>query len=185
MKIKPARAGDSAKAAEPRYDEKTSEPDRKISLPKGLRSIIAKQPFFKGLTAQQIEVLADSAMEEEFDRGESILEEGDAANRFYLILKGKVLVESETREHGRIPIQTLGPGDDLGWSWLFPPYYLRFSARALEPTKAIFFYGTRLREQCEQDPVLGYEVMKRVSGAMLKNLTMTRQELLKRMVQKA
>ena len=46
-----------------------------------------------------------------------------------------------------VPIRTLGPGDDLAWAWLFPPYDMHFSAWAIEPTRAIFFYGTRLREQ--------------------------------------
>lgn len=162
-----------------------STPERKISMPGDLRGIIARQPFFKGLTSQQIGVLADSAMEEEFDKGEVIAQEGDPANRFYLILEGKVLLESETPAHGRIPVQTLDPGDDLGWSWLFPPYYMIFSSRAIEPTRAIFFYGTRLRHQCDEDPVLGYEIMKRVANAMLESLNATRRELLKRATQKA
>jgi CRP/FNR family transcriptional regulator, cyclic AMP receptor protein len=79
----------------------------------------------------------------------------------------------------------LDPGDDLGWSWLFPPYYMIFSSRAIEPTRAIFFYGTRLRHQCDEDPVLGYEIMKRVANAMLESLNATRRELLKRATQKA
>jgi len=160
-------------------------PERKISMAKGLSSVIAKQPFFKGLTPPQIEVLADAAMVEEFDAGETIMAEGDPANRFYLILSGKVLLESETKEYGRIPIQTLGPGDDLGWSWLFAPYYMHFSARAVQPTKVIFFYATRLRARCEENPVFGFELMKRVAGAMLECLNLTRQELLKQAGKKA
>ena len=132
------------------------------------------------MAASQIKLLADSAMVEEFGPGETIMTEGDPANRFYLILEGKVLLESETPERGRVAIQTLGGGDDLGWSWLFPPYYSRLSARAIEPTKVIFFYGTRLREQCEQDPVFGYELMKRVTGAMLECMNATRRELMMR-----
>jgi len=36
--------------------------------------------------------------------------------------------------------------------------------------KAIFFYGTRLREQCEQDPAFGYELMKRTAEVVIKRL---------------
>jgi CRP/FNR family transcriptional regulator, cyclic AMP receptor protein len=77
-----------------------------------------------------------------------------------------------------IPIQTLGPGDDLGWSWLFPPYYLHLSARALEPTRTIFFHGTRLREQCEQDHDLGYQLMKRIAEVLIQRLRATQQRLM-------
>ena len=142
-----------------------------------LFSLIAQQSFFKGLNAHQFQALTDSAMEMQFEPGQSIFQEGSPANRFYLILEGKVVLVSEVKERGTIPIRTLGPGDDLGWSWLFPPYYLHFSARALEPTRTIFFYGTRLREQCEQDHELGYQLMKRVAEVLVQNLNATQQRL--------
>jgi CRP-like cAMP-binding protein len=98
-----------------------------------------------------------------FEPGQSIFQEGSPANRFYLILEGKVVVESKLKDRGMIPIQTLGPGDELGWSWLLPSSYLLLSARALEPTRTIFFYGTYLRKQCEQDHDFGYQLMQRIA----------------------
>jgi len=67
----------------------------------------------------------------------------------------------------------------LGWSWLFPPYNWHFSARAVEPTTAIFFYGTRLREECEDDPAFGFELMKRVAAIVIQRLQVTRVQLLR------
>ncbi len=116
-------------------------------------------------------------MEMQFETGQSILQEGSPANRFYLILEGKVALESELERRGQIPVKTLGPGDDLGWSWLFPPYSLHFSARALEPTRTIFFYGTRLREQCEADHELGYQLMKRIAEVLIQHLQAMQQRL--------
>lgn len=142
-----------------------------------LYTLIAEQPFFKGLNPQQLQLLTDSAMEMRFDAEQEILQEGSPANRFYLILEGKVVLESALSERDMIPIQTLGPGDDLGWSWLFPPYLLNSSARALDPTRTIFFYGTRLREQCEQDPALGFQLMQRVAGVVIQRLQVTQQRL--------
>ena len=77
-----------------------------------------------------------------------------------------------------IPIQVIEAGDVLGWSWLFPPYSWRFDARTLEPVKAIFFYGTRLREHCEADHDLGYELMKRMAAVVIQRLQATREQLL-------
>ena len=144
-----------------------------------LLEIIAQQPLFKGLSEQCLSLLGSSAMFNEFEVGERILQQSHAANRFYLVLEGKVELEMEAVEQGMIHIQTLGPGDDLGWSWLFPPYYLHFSARAIEPTKAIFFYGTRLRQQCEEDHDFGFEIMKRITAVMLHNLDAIQQQLVR------
>lgn len=140
-------------------------------------SILAAQPFFAGMGDRPLELLAQDSMLAEFKAGERILSEGGIANRFYLILEGQVELESSVFEDAAVHIQTLGVGDVLGWSWLFPPYYSHFDARAVTPTKAIFFYGTHLRELCEENHDLGYEMMKRVSEIVIKRLQATRREL--------
>jgi CRP-like cAMP-binding protein len=127
---------------------------------------------------EHLRSLKDSAMMMFYQPGEVIFREGDPANRFYLIQKGKVTIESSRRESEPVSIQTIGPGDVLGWSWLFPPYYWHFDARAVELTEAIFFYGTQLREQCERDHGLGYELMKRMTSVIIHRLQATRRHLL-------
>ena len=113
-----------------------------------------------------------------FEPGELLLREGDPANRFYLILRGKVSIESYTSDRGITPIQTLAGGEVLGWSWLFAPYYWHFNARAVELTEAVFFYGTPLRDECEADHDLGYELVKRMAEVMMARLQATRRQLL-------
>ena len=146
---------------------------------------IAGHPFCRGLSVRHVQILIDSAMETEFAAGQLIFREGDIANRFYLLQAGQVALESSAREREPILIQTVGAGDVLGWSWLFPPYYWHFDARAVERTTAIFFYGTRLREQCEADHDLGYELIKRISLILLNRLQATRRQLLERDAKRA
>lgn len=143
-----------------------------------LEASISQHPFLKGLSAEHLKILGDSAMRAEFKAGEVIFREGDPANRFYLIESGKVELESRKQDRPPVHIQTIGAGDVLGWSWLFPPYYWNFEAQAAEPAKAIFFYGTRLREKCDEDRAFGYELMKRMSAVMLQRLQATRKQLL-------
>jgi CRP-like cAMP-binding protein len=143
-----------------------------------LESVIAELPFLKGLSSKHLQTLADNAMQSQFKAGEMIFREGDPANRFYLIQSGQVALESSPKDRPAVRIQTIGAGDVLGWSWLFPPHYWRFDARALEPTSAIFFYGTRLREECEKDHDLGFELMKRMAGVVLERLQATRRQLI-------
>lgn len=143
-----------------------------------LEAAISDHPFMKDLSPRHLQTLIDSAMPLEFKANQTIFREGDPANRFYLIQSGKVALETSGQDQEPRLIQTIGAGDVLGWSWLFPPYYWHFAARAMEPTKAIFFYGTRLREQCEEDHDLGYELMKRMAGIVIDRLQATRKQLL-------
>lgn len=140
--------------------------------------LIGEHPFFKGLDPLHLRRLAASAMLTSFKQDELIFREGDMANRFYLIRDGKVALEAPRREGEPTLVQYIGAGDVLGWSWLFPPYYWHFDARAVEPTNAVFFYGTRLREQCEQDHSFGYEMMKRTSEVVIARLQAERKRLL-------
>ncbi len=135
-----------------------------------LYDLIAAQPFFSGLIPAHLQLLTASAMEMQFETGQFLLQEGSPANRFYLILAGQVVLESETPDRELIPLETLGPGDELGWSWLFPAHYLQSNARALVPTRTIFFYGTRIADQCEQDHAFGYQLTRRVAGTLLNRL---------------
>jgi CRP-like cAMP-binding protein len=143
-----------------------------------IESQIKAHPFLEGLTLRQYQILADCAMQSRFKTGEAIFNEGDPANRFYLIQKGKVVLESRTLDGGVVPIQTLGPGEVLGWSWLFPPYSWHFGARAEEETDAIFIYGTPLRNECEADHELGYELLKRMAEVILARLQSARRKWL-------
>jgi CRP/FNR family cyclic AMP-dependent transcriptional regulator len=143
-----------------------------------LAEAIAAHRFVHGMKREHQKMLADSAMFKRFEKDELIFKEGDPANRFYLICRGKVALESTRNAESTPLVQYDGEDEVLGWSWLFPPYYWHFGARAAEPTAAIFFYGTRLREQCEEDPAFGYDLMKRVAGVVIKRLQVTRVQLL-------
>lgn len=144
-----------------------------------LEELVAEHPFFNGLSPHQFRLLSDCAMFTKFEPDELIFREGDPANRFYLIRKGSVVLESHVMGRGRVPVQKVEAGEVLGWSWLFPPYYWHFDARAVEPTEAIFFYGAPLRDECENDHDLGYELVKRMAEVMMKRLQATRRQLLK------
>ena|SRR2546421_4689424 len=143
-----------------------------------LKACIAAHPFVKGLSARHLATLALYSSETEFGPGERIFREGEPANRFYLIIEGNVALEARAQNASPVLIQSIGAGDVLGWSWLFEPYVWHFDARAVEPTRAIFFYGTWLRDQCEEDHDFGSQVMKRVAAVLIERLQAERRRLL-------
>ncbi|MGA2555727.1 MAG: cyclic nucleotide-binding domain-containing protein [Verrucomicrobiota bacterium] len=143
-----------------------------------LAAAIAAHGFVADMRPEHLNKLLEVAMFKQFERDEMIFREGDPANRFYLVCQGKIALESGRKSDGSPLLHCIGPGEVLGWSWLFPPYCWHFSARAAEPTLAVFFYGTRLRQACDDDPVFGYELMKRVAAIVIQRLQVTRRHLL-------
>ena len=135
-------------------------------------------PFLVGLHSHHIRLLADCAMARSFDAGEYLFRQGEFANRFYLIEEGMVVLEALNNAGTCVVVEKVGAGKLVGWSWLFPPYIWHFDARATEPTSALFFYGTILREYCAKDPSLGFELFKRMSQVMIERLQSARARLL-------
>jgi CRP/FNR family transcriptional regulator, cyclic AMP receptor protein len=152
--------------------------EEKQSVKPTLAEVIASHRFFAGMKPEHIKILAETAMFKEFGRNEWICHEGDPANRFYLICSGKVAFETRRNDEPPVLAHFICEGEELGWSWLFPPYYWQYDARAVEPTTAIFFYGTRLRARCEENPAFGCELMKRIAGAAIRSLQLTRAQLI-------
>jgi len=143
-----------------------------------LATRVALHPFLAGMDPVRLALHTDCAIAKHFKMGQTILREGEYANRLYLIESGKVALEAQTGFGESILIEAIGPGDLLGWSWMFPPHVWQFTARALEAITAIFFYGTILREYCEKDHLLGYELLKRMSAVIVKRSQAARRQML-------
>lgn len=145
---------------------------------KTMANRVALHPFLAGMNRAQLVLLADCAVSVRFELGDIILSEGGQADRIFLIETGKVILESGKDYGERVVVDTIGAGDLLGWSWMFAPYLWQFTARAVEPTRAIFFAGPVLREYCERDHSLGYELLKRLTTVMNRRMQNARRKML-------
>jgi hypothetical protein len=63
---------------------------------------------------------------------------------------------------------------DFGRTSASREHVWHFDARALGPTKSIFFNGMLLRDYCERDHTLGYELFKRITKVMMLRLQRAR-----------
>jgi CRP-like cAMP-binding protein len=138
-----------------------------------LKKTLAQMPFLKDLTAPHLKTLAEHARRVRFESGQVIGREGDPADRFYLLLNGRVAIEAFIAEEGNVGFQNVGPGEPLGWSWLFPPFRWHFTARALESTEAVEWDTELLRQHSETDPKFGYEIASRLTRVLLGRLRAT------------
>jgi len=143
-----------------------------------LESILKEHPFFEGLLNKHIEFIVGCASNARFKTGEFLFREGQEANHFYLIREGTVNLEIYSPQKGAITIQTLGEGEIVGWSWIISPYQWRFDARSVDMTRLIALDGKCLRDKCNEDPELGYELLKRFSPIIEQRLVATKIQLL-------
>lgn len=145
---------------------------------KGLEELLNAHAFFEGLDPDYIALIAGCGKNKICKPGEVIAHEGDPADHFYIVREGTAAIQVFTPDKGALTLQTVGPNEIIGWSWLFPPYLWNFDVRALDLTKMIALDGKCLREKCEKNHDLGYELMKRFSQILTRRLSAARMQIL-------
>lgn len=134
--------------------------------------------IFAGLTGAELELVASAARTVRFEAGQRVFHEGAPASGCWLIQDGCVALDLMVPGRGQIVVQTLGPGDVLGWSWLLPPYQWHFGAAAVRPTTATELDTAELRALAGQDPRFGYALTLSLFQACAQRLQATRARLL-------
>ena len=147
-------------------------------MPQTLEPLLRGHKFFAGLDSEYLTLLSGCASNVVFAADSFLFREGEPAETFYLIREGKVALEIAAPGRGALVVQTLGPGDVAGFSWLFDPHRWEFDGRAVERVLAVRMDGACLRGKCDADPRLGYELMQRFAGLMTSRLQATRLQLL-------
>lgn len=75
---------------------------------------LAKVELFAGLKPAALELIAKVAAEETHALGTKIFQHGDAGDKLYLILEGKVRISREVPGMGEEALAVLGPGQMFG-----------------------------------------------------------------------
>ena len=139
---------------------------------------LLEHPFFKGMKEEDIRTIADCGEDANFEEGQIIFRQNEVAVRFFVLLEGTVSLEIQAGEQAPHVIQTRGPGDVFGWSWILPGEEWKFNARVIDPVKAIVIHTPCLYGKIENDSALGYELLRRFAGIMVDRLQATRMQLM-------
>jgi CRP-like cAMP-binding protein len=139
-----------------------------------LTVFLARHPLFQGLDPTHIARIAGYAEEQQYPAQARVFSQDAEASYFFILREGQVTVEIPALDGEPLNIQNLGPGATLGWSWLIPPYRWLFDARATTPVTVVAVNGKQLRAECDANPVMGYELMKRFAALMAERLNAAR-----------
>nr|BFD86458.1 cyclic nucleotide-binding domain-containing protein [Streptomyces sp. Xyl84] len=130
------------------------------------------------LPHKQRDRLMEVAREVSFPEDTRIFEAGGTADRFWVIRSGAVHLDQQVTPTRRVTVASLGAGDLLGWSWLFPPYEWDFGAEAFSRVRAYEFDGAAVLALSVEDPLLGLSLVRTVAEILANRLETTRSRLL-------
>lgn len=140
--------------------------------------LVADFPVLARLAPDELARLSAAARIVRFGARQRVFSEGQHAEGCWLVHDGRVALDVFIPGQGLVVVQTLGPGDVLGWSWLVPPYRWHFGATATEPTTATELNTKELRALADADPEFGYALCLTLFTIMQQRLQATRARLL-------
>ena len=133
--------------------------------------------FFAGLKAKDIAKLAACGSVQSISAGHQIAAEGDPADEFYVLLDGRVAIETHVPGKPAITLQSIEAGDVIGWSWINGQDWV-FDVRTLTDCKIGALNACKVVDLMSQDCGLGFELMRRINRVIAERLSATRLQLL-------
>ena len=135
---------------------------------------------FKGLDDSELSKLVELCRERTFGEGAFCFHQGKRAMELHLCRSGKVDIVVELSQPSgivEVTVHTVEPGEVFGWSAVVEPHIYTGSARCTERTVDICIKGSNLTDLFEQNPRMGYIIMRNLSSAVSSRLADTRQKL--------
>jgi len=139
---------------------------------------LSAHEFFSEFSGDSLKFLCECSSIREINKGQILFRQGENADKFYVVLNGRISIEMPTIMGPTLEIQTLGKDQVLGWSWLISPYKWNFQTRAEEDSELLQFDGAAILARCEQDPKFGYELLKKFAALMSVGLNAARQKIM-------
>jgi CRP-like cAMP-binding protein len=135
--------------------------------------------LFGKLSDEKLEQIARLCQEEAYPGRAAILQEDEEAKTLYVLQDGLVTIRIRAAgQEGGLMVDAVNDrGKTFGWSALIEPRQYTASAVCLSEVKVLAIDGAELMKLLEEDPQLGFMVMKKVAGIISSRLRNTRSQL--------
>jgi CRP/FNR family cyclic AMP-dependent transcriptional regulator len=135
---------------------------------------IGELRFLRGVTEKHLDELAGIAILEEYEEGDVLFAEGEAVDCVYLVVNGEVALEISASGIRPQHVLTVGSGESIGWSALLGRRRRTATAKVTERTTVLRMRGEELIGLCNNNPRLGYEIMRQTGIALADRLNAMR-----------
>lgn len=139
-----------------------------------LRSI----QILEDLTDEMLEKLLPFIETHHFEERDMIFREGDRTGKFYMLKKGKVLLEKQLSPKIMVSIASIKPGFSFGWSAMLDEP-LRLGATCTERSVIYTLKTGETLQLMEQDPHMGYLIYKNLIRIVQRRLDLRTEQFIR------
>jgi CRP-like cAMP-binding protein len=127
------------------------------------------------LTDGMLEKLIPFVERVHFDNREYVFKQGDNAEKFFMLNRGKVLLEQRISDKMTVSIESVRPGYSFGWSGMMAggiEPYGQYTSEAVctEPSEIFVLKGEDLHVLLDEDNYMGYLMCQRLLRVIARRL---------------
>jgi CRP-like cAMP-binding protein len=134
---------------------------------------IAKIHLFSGLRHEALRLVSQVAVEESHPMGSVIFRHGDAGEKLYVIVEGRVRICREVQGMGEEALAIVGPGEVFGEMALFDDSTRSADARVHERCRLLAIHRDAFEDLLFVHKDLAYEILWNVVRMLTKRLRET------------
>ncbi len=110
---------------------------------------------------------------------EVVFRQGDAAERLFMLKRGKILLEQRLTEQVTISVGSVKPGYSFGWSAMLDADWYTSDAMSAEPCEMFAVRSDKLRGLLNEDHSMGYRFNQQLLMVMKRRLGHRTDQLLR------
>jgi CRP/FNR family transcriptional regulator, cyclic AMP receptor protein len=134
--------------------------------------------LFSGFDRDQIRQVVPILESCIYSKDTLIFQQGSEASFFYILLSGEVIVKYKPYDGESLVIGHICPEDLFGWSAALGRPTYTSSAYAVLPCEAVRISVAQMRHFCDNNPVLGRQILERMASGIAFRLKSTYDEVL-------
>lgn len=138
---------------------------------------LRKVPFFKGLSKEDVALLSKKFTRVDLPQDTVIFNQGERANRLYILLSGQVSIRFKPHDGEVIPVAEISEGDAFGWSAALGRDVYTSCAVTTSGCEAMCISGKDLRDLCVSHPETGVLILERLAAVIAERLKNTHEKV--------
>ena len=137
---------------------------------------LAQSLLFSGVDEKGLKFVEQAGQAVTAEKGKFLFFQDDPADRFYVVLSGKVKIGKTSPDGKEQILMMAGPGDSFGEAALFAEKIYPATAEVVEKSELVFFTHQRFMTLIENNPAIAVNMIARLS-MLLHHLTRLIQRL--------
>ncbi len=131
------------------------------------------------LSEEMLKSLVPITESQVFYANEKVFKQGETADRFFFLKKGKILLEQRITDTLTVSLSSIKPGYSFGWSAMLENGFYSTDAICAEPCDVFSISESKIKQKMEENHSMGFIISQRVLYVLKKRYNARTEQFVK------